>query len=94
LYISNDEIITEIRKQCNILFKKDIRELGIYLIKLNKDMGIVRCKHTQKDNTIKLLNSIKSISSNKLGIQTLGTSGTIKTLIKKHMAGFQIQNKK
>jgi RNase P/RNase MRP subunit POP5 len=54
-------------------------------------MGIVKCKHTQKDSTIKLLRSIKTISSNKIDIETLGTSGTIKTLIKKHMTGFQIQ---
>ena len=66
--------------------------MGLYLIRFNKDMGIVKCKHTQKDNTIKLITSIKSISSNKIDIETLGTSGTIKTLIKKHMTGFKIQN--
>jgi len=91
LQITNDEIIFELRKQCKLLFNKDYRELGIYLIRFNKDMGIVRCKHTQKENTINLLRSIKSISSNKLDIETLGTSGTIKTLIKKHMPDFQIQ---
>ena len=66
--------------------------MGLYLIRFKKDMGIVKCKHTQKENTIKLLTSIKNISSNKLDVETLGTSGTIKTLIKKHMADFKIQN--
>ena len=59
--------------------------MGIFLIRLNIDHGIVRCKHTEKDNTIKLLKSIKKISDRKVEIETLGTSGTIKSLIKKHM---------
>ena len=91
--ITKEDVISELRKQCKSLFKKDCRELGVYLIKFNNYKGIVRCKHTEKDNTINLLKSIKSISSNKLDIETLGTSGTIKSLIKKHMADFQIQIK-
>jgi RNase P/RNase MRP subunit POP5 len=62
--------------------------MGIYLIRFKEDKGIVKCKHTEKENTIKLLRSIKSISSNKLNIETVGTSGTIKSLIKKHMTDF------
>ena len=43
-----------------------------YLVFYNKKYGIVRCKHTEKDSTIKFLSSI--------GFKTLKTSGTIKTL--------------
>ena len=38
-----------------------------------------------KEKTIQLLKSIKKISSNDIEIITLGTSGTIKGLINKHM---------
>jgi len=59
--------------------------MGIYLIRFDGIKGIVRCKHIEKDNTIKLLTSINEISSIKVNIRTLGTSGTIKSLVKKHM---------
>lgn len=38
--------------------------------------GIVRCSHTRKDETIRLLNDI----TNDFSVTTLQTSGTIKTL--------------
>jgi len=41
--------------------------------------------HTDKDDTIKLLNSIKNISNDKVDVETFGTSGTIKALIRKYM---------
>jgi RNase P/RNase MRP subunit POP5 len=59
--------------------------MGIFLIRFDERSGIVKCNHIEKENTIKLLKSIKKISSNNVDIETLGTSGTIKTLIKKHM---------
>ena len=60
-------------------------EMGLYLIRFDGNKGIVKCNHFEKDNTIKVLKSIKSISANKIEIKTLGTSGTIKALIRKHM---------
>jgi len=59
--------------------------MGIYLTRFDGEKGIVRCNHIEKDNTIKLLRSIKNIGLKKVSIETLGTSGTIKSLIKKHM---------
>ncbi|MCK4415653.1 MAG: hypothetical protein KAU84_00725 [Thermoplasmatales archaeon] len=83
--IDKSEIILELRKQCRTLFDKDCRDMGIYLIRFDGEKGIVRCNHIEKDNTIKLLRSIKDIGTKKVSIETLGTSGTIKSLIKKHM---------
>ena len=83
-----NEIINEIRTQCTTLFNKNYRELGLYLVRFNGEQGILRCKHTEKENAIKLLNSIKKVSSKNVEIETLGTSGTIKTLIRKHMDDF------
>jgi RNase P/RNase MRP subunit POP5 len=79
-------MIHEIRKQCQHLFEKDCKTLGIYLIRFKGEQGIVKCNHVEKEKTIKLLESIKQISSAKVKIETLGTSGTIKSLIKKHMS--------
>ena len=59
--------------------------MGISLIKFNGNKGILRCNHVEKENTITILTSIKKISSNKIKLKTLGTSGTIKALNKKHM---------
>ena len=59
--------------------------MGLYIVRFDGEKGIVKCKHTEKENTINLLKSIEEISSNKVNIETLGTSGTIKSLNKKHM---------
>lgn len=79
-------MINVIRNKCRSIFNKECKELGIYLTRFDGEKGIVKCKHTEKEHTIDLLNSIDKISSNKVEIQTLGTSGTIKALEKKHMS--------
>ena len=57
----------------------------MYVIRFDGFKGIIRCNQMNKDDTIHLLKSIKKISSNDIEIITLGTSGTIKGLIKKHL---------
>ena len=79
-------MIAIIRKQCIDLYNRDCEELKIFLTRFDGNKGIVKCKHTEKDNTINLLNSIKEISNSKVEIKTVGTSGTIKALIRKHMS--------
>jgi RNase P/RNase MRP subunit POP5 len=82
-------LISEIKNQSKKIFDKDYKNLGLYLIKYNdKGMGIIRCKHTEKENTIKLLSEIKKVGIIKINISTIATSGTIKTLIRKHMSDF------
>ena len=78
-------MISEIRKKCRTLFNKDCAEMRVYLIRFDGETGIVRCGHIEKENTIKLLRSITAISDKDVIIETVGTSGTIKSLIKKHM---------
>ena len=85
IVFTKKQIIEEIQKKCPFFFEKGCKEVGINLIKYNDEKGIVRCKHTDKENTIKLLKSIKKISNKKVSIETLGTSGTIKALVRKHM---------
>jgi len=79
-------MISTLRDQCINLYNRECKELKIFLTRFDGNKGIVRCKHTEKDNTINLLNSIKEISNSKVEIKTVGTSGTIKALIRKHMS--------
>lgn len=80
-------MINAISKMCRSVFNKNCKEMGIYLVRFDGYGGILKCNHMEKDNAIKLLTTIKEISSNKVKIETIGTSGTIKALIKKHMQG-------
>lgn len=79
-------MINELKSNCEIFFKKNFKDLGLRLIRFDNLNGIVKCNHVEKDNTIKLLKSINNISNKEIQIETLGTSGTIKSLIKKHMS--------
>lgn len=61
-----------------------MKKKKIYLTRFNGQKGIVRCKHTEKQATIQLLQSINQINHKPVRIKTITTSGTIKSLIKKH----------
>ena len=78
-------MIEVINKKCEQKFKKSGREMCLNLVRFNGKQGILRCNHIEKENTIILLKSFNNILSKKVQIETLGTSGTIKALIKKHM---------
>ena len=81
-------MIKELQGQCNHVFHKDCSKMGIRLIQFNGKAGIIRCNHTEKENAIRLLQSIKKIASKKLEVTTIATSGTIRSLIKKHMSTY------
>jgi RNase P/RNase MRP subunit POP5 len=80
-----EELKKEINLNCKKIFNKECREMGINLIKFDGEKGILRCSHTQKDNAIDLINSIKKVCNREVKFNTVGTSGTIKSLVKKHM---------
>jgi len=78
-------MINTIRKNSEKICKKNFKEMGLFLVRFNGLQGIVRCKHTEKENTIALLKKTDKIKDEKVTIETIATSGTIKALIKKHM---------
>ncbi len=82
-------MIQVIRNNCSELFDEHCKQMGLFLLRFNGSQGILRCRHTEKENTIKLLTSIEKINDKKVKIETVGTSGTVKALIKKHMKNFQ-----
>ena len=78
-------MIREIRSKCRDYKGREGKEINAFLTRFDGKYGIVRCSHFNKEYTIELLSSIKSISGKSVDIKTLGTSGTIKALLKKHM---------
>ena len=80
-----NDLIQKIQKICMKSYNKKCNEMGIFLIRLKDNKGIIRCNHIEKENTIKLLKSIDKITKYKVDIETLGTSGTIKSLVKKYL---------
>jgi RNase P/RNase MRP subunit POP5 len=83
-------MINTIRNNSEKICKKNFREMGLFLVRFNGLEGIVRCRHTEKENTINLLKKINKINDEKVTIETIATSGTIKALIKKHMPNSEI----
>ncbi|MEF8879473.1 MAG: Rpp14/Pop5 family protein [Candidatus Thermoplasmatota archaeon] len=83
--LDKGDIIYIVRKRCSELFGEHCKKMGLYIVRFNGEEGILRCRHIEKENSIKLLQSIKEIKGREVKVKTLGTSGTIKSLIKKHM---------
>lgn len=79
------ELKKELNLNCKKNFNKECQEMGINLIKFDGEKGILRCSHTQKDNAIDLINSIKKVNNKEVKFNTVATSGTIKSLVKKYM---------
>jgi RNase P/RNase MRP subunit POP5 len=88
------EIISALQQQCKNLFGKNCKALGIFLTRYNANRGVIRCFHTETTETIQLLRSIQRINDKKVTVDTIGTSGTIKTLLRKYFDGNSLQNKR
>jgi RNase P/RNase MRP subunit POP5 len=88
-FFNKKDIIDIVRKQSLVLFDRNFKEMDLFIVRFNGMKGIIRCRHTEKENTIKLMKSIKIIGTRKVKIDTIATSGTIKALIKKHMRDFE-----
>jgi len=73
----------EIQRQCKSILNKESKEMGIKIIRINGNIGIIKCNHVEKNNVIMLLKSINKIGSQDVNINTIATSGTIRSLINK-----------
>jgi RNase P/RNase MRP subunit POP5 len=81
--LQKSEMMKSLENHCMKLFNLRTKDIGIRLIRYNGKEGIVKCNHIDKDMIIQILNSMKEISSKSVKIKTVGTSGTIKSLLKK-----------
>jgi len=78
-------IIHSVNLICKKDFDKSIKEMGLFVISYNDGQGIIRCRHTDKEQTISLLKSIIKIDDYEVEVDTIATSGTIKALVRKYM---------
>ena len=81
--IKNKDLFSEIQKLCRTKYDRYCTDMGLRLIRFDGIFGIMKCNHVEKENTISLLNSLEHINSVDVKIETLCTSGTIKSLIKR-----------
>ena len=82
-----------LQRHCENIFTAPCNTYGIFLTRFKDTKGIVRCFHIEKTRTIQLLSSISMIKNKSIQIKTLGTSGTMKALIRKHLDGDTLQDK-
>ena len=75
--ITETELIQAIRQQTHDLFSKMSKELGLWIVQFDGNTGIIKCNYTEKEHTIQLLQSLKTIGSKSVTCTTSATSGTI-----------------
>ena len=85
------EMIDEIKKHCRTKFHNSCKTYGFFLTRFQINKGILRCFHTEKDRAISLLTSIQKINKTSVNIETIASSGTIRSLIRKHLDGDRLQ---
>ena len=68
----------QLNERLKVIGSSHIPHLTVY----DGGYGIVKCRHNQKDDVIAFLQSLDWVGheSNKIKIETIKTSGTIKTL--------------
>jgi len=88
------QIIKAIQDTCMKSHHTSCKTFDFFLTRFQHNTGILRCFHKEKNRAIALLQSIKFIEDTAITIETIATSGTIKSLIKKHLNGDQLQDSK
>ena len=78
------EFLQELRKQSRLVFHKELKDLGCWLIRFQATSGVIKC-HYQETETMKaLLRSLHSIGSSTVEITPEKTSGTIRGVTRTH----------
>ena len=74
-------MIQALYNTCRSIFASDCKEKGFFLVHFNGVAGILRCPLTELDNAKALLQQIDNINHTSVAINTIATSGTIKSLL-------------
>lgn len=80
--VSRNRIIEEIRRTGRALDPKAFEAASPWLTRYDGTHGIVRCTHTGVATTRRILETIRLDEGR---IETVGTSGTIRGLVSKHL---------
>jgi RNase P/RNase MRP subunit POP5 len=77
----------------NDLLDRDVdNSERLWLVHFENNIGVVRCSHTMKERVIDLLNGIRSISGKEVQVETIGTTGTIKSAMSKYVSVLSRRN--
>ena len=84
--LSRNELISAIREK--VKNNESWVNMKPWLTIFEDNEGILRCVHTNKDEAVKLLTSIKIVGKENMPVrvETLGTSGTIKQAKRKYLS--------
>jgi RNase P/RNase MRP subunit POP5 len=75
--LTKTDLIQALRKHTPILFSKNTKELGFWIVQFDGTNGILKCNYQEKDHGMQLLHSLKIIGTKPVTITTQVTSGTI-----------------
>ncbi|MEM0467236.1 MAG: Rpp14/Pop5 family protein [Candidatus Thermoplasmatota archaeon] len=78
-----NSFLQALRYACEVQFHKTLRDLHIRLIRYNGYTGIIQCSYIEKEQVIKLLQSLTTVDSKKIKVTPKVTSGTIRSLLSK-----------
>jgi RNase P/RNase MRP subunit POP5 len=80
--ISKRDFINNLRDTFSKAEKDLYREANLWLVRFERNKGILRCNHKAKDRAIKALGSMRFFNQHKeqpsIKVEATGTSGTIK----------------
>lgn len=75
--LTKTDLIQALRKHTSILFLKNTKELGFWIVQFDGMDGILKCNYQEKEHGMQLLQSLKTIGTKPVNITTQITSGTI-----------------
>lgn len=81
--ITKAELIQTLRQKSYEIFSKNSKDLGLWVIQFNGTAGILKCHYREKENILRLLQSLENIGKKPVTITTHSTSGTIHGLAAK-----------
>ncbi|MFO7677704.1 MAG: Rpp14/Pop5 family protein [Thermoplasmatota archaeon] len=81
---NKNDFMQALQQNCQHIYHMNWRTMGIKLIHFNGKAGIIKYPYDKKEKIIYLLSSIHQIGRQQSKISTIATSGTIRSLLKKH----------
>ncbi|MBN1280683.1 MAG: Rpp14/Pop5 family protein [Candidatus Thermoplasmatota archaeon] len=85
---TKEALLSSLRRHTVDLFSLRLQDLGLWLLYWDGAVGIIKCRHREKDRTIRLLQSMTAIQDTPVQIITTGTSGTLRSLQTVHQDSF------
>ncbi len=82
---TSSDFLDALRLDIRDYFHADMRDLGVRLVRLNGNFGIIKCSCQHKAQMIQLLKSLKMIRGIPVVITTSSTSGTLHGVYKRKM---------